>query len=133
MSICLFGSFASAKIGDGAEQIEQRYGKPIESEPHSRDGHDYKYREFFVRVNFERGKSAYEQFHKDKYERLSDDEVTTILELTAPKSQWQWRDRRNEQRRCEEWRLGTTLFAYHDIDHGIMYVVPSTSDMASPL
>ena len=95
IALALFVSCASAfaLIGEDANQIEARYGKPIQVAAERGDYRDvgYAFHGFMIMVHFVDGISKTETFARPDKSNLSSDAVKEILALSAGKDQT-WRD-----------------------------------------
>lgn len=80
---------AFARIGETAEQVDKRYGAPLETTKNNGESRRYSFRGFTVVVNFERGISQCEVYQRKDNSRMTETEIRGLLEANASVSPWQ--------------------------------------------
>lgn len=102
---------ASSRLGESVEQIEQRYGEPMQQENTTREisGRKYKAKGFVISVMFFNGKSGAESFTKPTGEGIGEAEIEAILKANASGGEWILIDKIGSDK---TWKLSDSTFAY---------------------
>lgn len=79
---------AFARIGETTEQVDRRYGAPLETTKDKGESRRYSFRGFTVLVNFERGISQCEVYQKKDISRMTEAEIKGLLGANAGGSAW---------------------------------------------
>jgi hypothetical protein len=79
---------AFARIGETAEQVDKRYGAPLETTKNNGESRRYSFRGFTVVVYFERGISQCEVYQKKDNSRMTEAEIRGLLGANAGGSPW---------------------------------------------
>jgi hypothetical protein len=110
-AIALCTHNAPARLGESVEQIEQRYGKPIQEEETSSQisGRKYKALGFVIAVMFFNGKSEAESFTKPTGEGIVETEIEAILKANGSGGEWTRVDKIGS---AKTWKLGDSTLAY---------------------
>jgi hypothetical protein len=80
---------AFARIGETIEQVDKRYGAPLETTKKNGESRRYSFGGFTILVNFERGISQCEVYQKKDVSRMTEAEIRGLLEANAGVSPWQ--------------------------------------------
>ena len=83
-----FSRSAFARIGETTEQIDQRYGQPLETTRSNGESRRYSFRGFNVLVCFERGISQCEVYRKKDNSGMTEAEIQGLLQANAGNSEW---------------------------------------------
>ena len=81
---------AFARIGETTEQIDKRYGHPLETKRNKEETRRYSFRDFTVLVGVDRGISQCEVYRKKDNSRMTEDEIRGLLQANAGKSDWNY-------------------------------------------
>jgi hypothetical protein len=84
----MFSTSAFARIGETTEEIDKRYGQPLETRRDKVETRRYSFRGFNVLVGLDRGVSQCEIYHKKDNSRMTEGEIRGLLEANAGKSKW---------------------------------------------
>jgi hypothetical protein len=88
----LIGLFSSthafARIGETLEQLNKRYGRPVQAKHQGIETYRYSFRGFSVLVGLEQGRSQCEIYQKADRSRMSEAEILGLLEVNAGTSPW---------------------------------------------
>lgn len=79
---------AFARIGETTEQVDKRYGAPLETTKKNGESRRYSFGGFTVLVNFERGVSQCEVYKKKDISRMTEAEIRGLLEANTGSSPW---------------------------------------------
>ena len=79
---------AFARIGETVEQLDKRYGRPLETSRDKGETRRYSFRGFTVLVGLDRGISQCEVYRKADNSRMSEPELFLLLDANVGKSPW---------------------------------------------
>lgn len=79
---------AFARIGETTNQVDKRYGAPLETTKNSGESRRYSFGGFTVLVSFERGISQCEIYQKKDTSRMMEGEIKGLLGANAGGSAW---------------------------------------------
>ena len=79
---------AFARIGETTNQVDKRYGAPLETTKNSGESRRYSFGGFTVLVNFERGISQCEVYQRKDTSRMMEGEIRGLLGANAGGSAW---------------------------------------------
>jgi hypothetical protein len=83
--LILWAASAFARIGETERQIEARYGKPTQT---FRATKAYFYKDFFIVVAFDNGKSGIEVYQKRNASPMTAVEIGTLLDTNGGGTKW---------------------------------------------
>lgn len=84
----MFSTSAFARIGETTEQLDKRYGKPLETTRDNVEIRRYLFRGFIILVGLENGISQGEVYRKENDSRMTEAEIQGLLQVNAGKSEW---------------------------------------------
>ena|SRR5438105_2998624 len=84
----MFSTPAFARIGETTEQLNKRYGKPLETTRDKVETRRYRFRGYTVLVGLEKGISQCERYQREDNYRMSEPEIQGLLQANAGKSEW---------------------------------------------
>src|SRR5450755_2885940 len=79
---------AFARIGETTNQVDKRYGAPLETTKNGGESRRYSFGGFTVLVSFERGISQCEVYQKKDTSRMMEGEIRGLLGANAGGSAW---------------------------------------------
>ena len=77
-----------ARIGETVEQLNKRYGKPLESVRETLETRRYLFRGFTIVVGLENGVSQCEVYRKQDDSRMTESELHGLLQANSGPSEW---------------------------------------------
>ena len=84
----IFSTSAFARIGETTEEIDKRYGQPLETIRDKVETRRYSFRGYNVLVGLDRGISQCEIYQKKDNSRMTEEELRGLLQANAGKSKW---------------------------------------------
>ena len=84
----MFSSPAIARIGETPEQLNKRYGKPLETIRENLETRRYLFRGFIILVGLEKGISQCEVYRKEDNSRMTESDIYGLLEANTGSSEW---------------------------------------------
>ena len=84
----IFSTSALARIGETTEEIDKRYGQPLETIRDKGESRRYSFRGFNVLVGLDRGISQCEMYQKKDNSRMTEGEIRGLLQVNAGNSKW---------------------------------------------
>ena len=84
----IFNTSAFARVGETTEQVDKRYGRPLETTRSNGESRRYSFRGFTIVVGFERGISECELYLKSDSSRMLQTEIQGLLQANTGSSPW---------------------------------------------
>ena len=84
----MFATPAFARVGETTEQLDKRYGKPLQTARDTLETRRYSFRGFIILVGLEGGVSQGEVFRKADNSRMTEPEIQGLLQANAGNSPW---------------------------------------------
>ena len=117
----MFSTPAFARIGETTEQIDKRYGQPLETKRDKEEIRRYSFRDFTVLVGVDRGISQCEVYQKKDNSRMTEAEIQGLLQANAGKSDWNYEPDENLESFIYWSRDKRTRVAIYNLaTHGLM-------------